>query len=172
MQIHVTPKLTERFWSKVSQAGPNQCWLWEASTFPTGYGQFWVKEYNRLLGAHRVAYTLANGPIPDELLVCHTCDNPPCVNPAHLFLSDSKGNTQDMIAKGRQNNTRSRHNNYARGESHYRAKLTRLEVQTIRQHYQKGQRGYGICALAKQYNVYPNTIYSIVHNLTWKEVKK
>lgn len=100
----ITPPIpihSDRFWSKVDRTGTG-CWLWLASLTGAGYGQFWLN--GRREGAHRVAWELTYGPIPDGLLVCHDCpdgDNPRCVNPAHLFLGTTKDNADDMVAKGR-----------------------------------------------------------------------
>lgn len=72
----------ERFWSKVDRRGPAECWPWLAYVAPTGYGQ--VKIGGRQFGAHRVAYELAVGPIPDGLQIDHLCRNRACVNPSHM----------------------------------------------------------------------------------------
>lgn len=88
-----------RFWSKVDVTGPDDCWEWQASLSGGGYGQYWLD--NRQLKAHRVAWTLENGEIPEGLCVCHHCDNPRCVNPSHLFLGTHRDNVIDGINKGR-----------------------------------------------------------------------
>jgi hypothetical protein len=86
----------ERFWPKVDQSGgPDACWPWTAYCQPNGYGEFDKK------WAHRVAYELAIGPITPGGTICHTCDNPRCVNPSHLFLGTQGDNVRDMVAKGR-----------------------------------------------------------------------
>ncbi len=147
----------ERFWLKVDQsAGPNGCWIWLAGHFTNGYGQFWVPFQSVL--AHRFSWELANGPIPRGLWVCHHCDNRPCVNPAHLFLATSAGNTQDSVNKGRR----------ARGETHGRSKLTKEEVLEIRKEYAHG--GMLQQELADAYEVTDVTISHIVRRKTWRHI--
>jgi hypothetical protein len=87
-----------RFWEKVEKS--DGCWLWTGSvTKSGGYGQLSVN--GKPVRAHRFIYELLHGPIPVGMRVCHTCDNPPCVRPDHLFLGTPKDNTHDMIRKGR-----------------------------------------------------------------------
>lgn len=88
----------ERFWEKVNKSG--ECWTWTACTHHQwGYGHF--RAGGKLVTAHRYSWELHNGPIPPGMRVCHRCDNPPCVRPAHLFLGTDADNAHDMIAKGR-----------------------------------------------------------------------
>lgn len=90
-----------RFLAKVGIGSLDECWEWTAARHPSGYGTFYFNgKWSR---AHRTAWELANGPIPEGLLVLHRCDNPPCVNPRHLWLGTDADNTRDMIAKGRGN---------------------------------------------------------------------
>ncbi len=84
---------TERFWAKVHRT--EKCWEWQGTRNTRGYGIFG----NR--GAHRVAYEFFYGLIPDGLVICHKCDNPPCVRPDHLFAGTRGDNFEDMIRKGR-----------------------------------------------------------------------
>jgi hypothetical protein len=94
----------DRFWSKVATAGPDDCWPWTAATTPKGYGRWTYREggKNCHTTAHRKAWELANGPIPAGFQVLHRCDNPPCCNPAHLWLGTHRDNMADKVAKGRQ----------------------------------------------------------------------
>jgi hypothetical protein len=89
----------KRFWDKVRMGLPDECWEWRASTNSYGYGKFGI--VGRVLGAHRIAWELSHGPVPEGQCVLHRCDNPPCCNPAHLFLGTQADNMRDCKAKGR-----------------------------------------------------------------------
>lgn len=91
----------KRFWNRVIKT--KSCWLWDGGLDQRGYGFFaqTLGEERQTLRAHRVSYYLKNGPIPEGMFVCHTCDVPRCVNPDHLFLGTATENNQDKIAKGR-----------------------------------------------------------------------
>ena len=90
--------LAERFRRSVSIGAPDECWEWQRSRVH-GYGRIMVD--GRIVGAHRASYILHKGPIPDGLHVRHTCDNPPCVNPAHLILGTNADNVADKVARRR-----------------------------------------------------------------------
>jgi hypothetical protein len=92
--------LVERFWSKVKIQSGQKCWLWQGCT-SNGYGQIRPGGYQPCQYAHRVAWELAYGPIPDGLDVLHKCDTPRCVRPSHLFLGTPLDNAIDRDIKGR-----------------------------------------------------------------------
>ncbi len=101
------PKLNmsteDRFWSKVGKGGEGDCWEWKAGRFGNGYGHFTTTRAGIQSGhrAHRFAWVLATGPIPEGLCVLHKCDNRPCCNPQHLFLGTDLDNARDRDQKGR-----------------------------------------------------------------------
>lgn len=143
----------ERFAAKVDRSG--DCWLWTgARRLPERrYGLF---HWNGPKAAHRVAWQLAHGPIPDGMLVCHSCDNPPCVNPAHLFLGTNADNAADRVAKGRSARTS--------GEAHPQARLTALQVDAIRASHRAGS---SLRALARQHAISPTHVQRLVRGEQW-----
>lgn len=94
------------FMERVEYDTNGGCWLWTGQEAHNGYGVFKKKR------AHRVSYEMHNGPIPKDLVICHKCDTPACVNPSHLFAGSVKDNIQDMISKGRRGACKSRPNNH------------------------------------------------------------
>lgn len=141
-----------RFWSKVSVLGEDDCWLWQAAIGTGGYGAF--KLNGEVLGSHVVAVLLTNGPLPDGHEVMHSCDNRACVNPKHLSSGTRLQNVQDMDKKGRRGN--------ANGMKARHAKLMEAQVVEIRS--RRGENGY---AVAKEYGVSNSTIYRIWTGESW-----
>lgn len=138
-----------RFWNKVDEKGPDDCWLWTGSVDAHGYGQIGYQK--KIIKAHRYSWEINNGPIPKGECVLHACDNPTCVNPRHLFLGSRPDNIIDMTFKGR----------------HW-SPLDAEKVREIRAKYSKGK--YGFKKLAKEYGVNPSAIYMIVTNQTWVHI--
>lgn len=157
MNLDYTSKDVERFWSKVAvTANPDKCWEWQASTGHFGYG--WIAWGKRPEHAHRVSWLLTYGEIPDRLFVLHSCDNPSCVNPKHLFLGTHLDNARDKEAKGR--------HIPAKGERHGCSKLTRIQVEEIRMRYIPGKVTQKM--LAKEYGVTQAMIGNIVRGDNWR----
>lgn len=118
----------ERFWKKVARLGPDDCWLWTAALYGNGYGHFYIGD-GRFAPAHVFSLELALGRrLLPGMRGLHTCDNRPCVNPAHLFEGTQRDNIRDMIAKGRGN----LQNGAQAGERNPRAKITAAEAEEIR----------------------------------------
>lgn len=149
--------LADRFWSKVHKAQPNECWLWTGTKNQLGYGDF------DNMRAHRVSWTLANGPIPPGLCVLHQCDNPPCVNPAHLRIGTLKDNTMDAWAKGRHCMVIMQ-----RGMASHSAKLTDRQVIDIRNRV--SAKTASRASLANEYGLHKTTIDQIVNRRTWTHI--
>ena len=115
-----------RFWGKMCPEPNTGCWLWTASFRTTGYGQINLRHRN--VGAHRLAYELHHGPIPDGLCVLHRCDTPACCNPTHLFLGTRVDNNRDMASKGRS----------LHGEAHPHVSMTDAEIARLRADHAAG----------------------------------
>jgi Autographiviridae endonuclease len=150
---------SDRFWSKVENASGADCWQWLGHTEDYGYGMFSIKRNGKHISvlAHRMAWELRRGPIPDGLCVLHHCGNPGCVNPDHLFLDTRTGNMEDKVRKGRQ----------AKGESAGSRKLTWIEACAIRR--VATDLGFPRQFLANLYDVSLTTIRSVVLGITWRE---
>jgi hypothetical protein len=144
------------FWSRVKVGEPDECWEWQAARSPNGYGvTHWT---GRSEQAHRIAFFLSGGYLPQGMQVCHACDNKPCCNPKHLFLGTPKENMLDAIHKDR----------LARGERNAEAKFTPDQIQQIRQDHSAGKSQR---QLAKESGVYQSTIRRIVIRETWNHIK-
>jgi hypothetical protein len=151
----------ERFKSSVNNCPDSGCWIWNRSKLPTGYGIFYAGRKIQTY-AHRFSYSAFNGEIPEGMHVCHSCDNPSCVNPAHLWVGTANDNIRDCMAKGR--------DVHVVGERHGRAKLTEGDVREIRR--LASTRQWGIQRrLAEKYGVGYNAIRDILSGHSWSHVK-
>lgn len=147
---------TRRFWAKVDRRGPNECWLWTASKDRHGYGTLQLDGKPRK--AHRLSWILSNGPVPEGLCVCHSCDVRLCVNPSHLWAGSNKANTDDMIAKGRHGTVR--------GEAAPWSKLTESAIIDIRNHNGESQR-----SKATRHGISQTMVSKIQRRDSWKHVE-
>ena len=145
----------ERFWAKVERRADDECWPWTASTFHFGYGKFWLDGKNRI--ASRVAWQLVHGELPTGAVVRHTCDNPPCCNPAHLTTGTQLDNVADRSERDRS----------ARGESIHRARLTADAVRQVRAMHSEGS---GYRTIAEIFRVNWATVRDVVKGRTWTHV--
>lgn len=159
-QPPVNDVLTARFWAKITKHGPDECWPWIGASFKGGYGAFSVGG-RRLVTATRYAYLLATGAWPGRFSVLHACDNPPCCNPAHLWLGLHSDNAKDMVTKGRHARAG------AVGEKNGSARLTEANVAEIKRAVAWGETDVSIAA---RYGVSSSAIAMIRTGKFWKHV--
>jgi hypothetical protein len=150
----------EQFWNHVSKT--DTCWTWIGSIYrQTGYGRFYIGQDGKkklYAKAHRLAYELTKGPIPDGLIICHTCDNPSCVNPDHLYAGTWADNMRDR-------DTRLRHYH---GERVNTNKLNEEQVLEIRARYANGETNKS--QLAREYGVSNPLIGFIIRGQSWRHL--
>jgi hypothetical protein len=151
----------ENFWRHVGRGGDDECWPYLGARTTTGYGDC---TYGRQQWkAHRLAWTLTNGPIADGLHVCHACDNKLCCNPAHLFLGTRFDNLRDAAQKG----LLSVPHLGGRGEHSSQSKLTEEQVRDIRRRYAAGET---LTSIAATHGVTRANCGYIVRRVTWQSV--
>lgn len=146
----------ESFFARVDARGPDECWEWKGKRSASGYGM----AGHRGIGAHRISYTLAKGPIPEGLVVRHRCDNKLCVNPSHLIAGTQKDNIADRDNRGRWTP--------ARGEEHPSAKLRWDDVRAIRSAATGAPRGT-VTRLAREYGLSVAGMRDVISGRNWRE---
>ena len=146
----VTP--ADLFWMKVDKHGPNGCWVW------TGYRQKFGHGWTRYGLAHRYAWTLLRGEIPAGKFLCHTCDNPPCVNPDHLYVGDRLDNQGDMKRRGRS----------TFGERNPKAKMTAAQVIEMRR--LRSEEGLTLRELSERFPITETVVQQICAGKKWKHL--
>jgi hypothetical protein len=144
----IVRKMNKNFWAKVDKKGENECWNYLGYLNKFGYG---ITSYKgESFKAHRLAYILKNGNIPNGLVIMHKCDNRRCCNPSHLLAGTQVDNIMDMIKKGRN------------AHPTHPSKLSPKTMESIRSNF-KGKYGEKFY-LSKKYNVSPTTITKILNN--------
>lgn len=164
-----------RFWSKASVDEPDACWEWTSKNRDRdGYGYF--KVAGRMWRAPRYAFNLANpdAPIGDDEMVCHTCDNPPCVNPAHLIRGAALDNSADQVERDRtvtgdRHHTRRDPSTRRRGEANGSARLTAEQVLEIRRRYAAGEKQVPLAAV---FGVSQPIISQIIRRKVWTHLEE
>lgn len=144
----------ERFWAK-TQLSESGCIEWTACLNGRGYGQFRPSKQRKNITAHRYSWILANGPIPEGLCVCHTCDNRICVNPEHLFLGTPAENSADMVEKGRGRGAK------RSGTLNPRCKLTEIQVEAVR------KSSASLRSIAQTFGISKSQVHRIRNGESW-----
>jgi hypothetical protein len=154
--MNINIELIERFHEKWTLS-PSGCWEWQAAKAGAGYGAMKQPGTRIMLYAHRLSYLLHHGDLADKEVVCHSCDNPSCVKPSHLFKGTAKDNLQDMKAKSR----------HLFGERNGSSKLTDDKVRQI---HRLELEGLSQGKIAKSFGVAQGTVNKILHGQRWNHI--
>lgn len=153
----------------------DKCWEWQGNLGKNGYGK--IRNNLEHWSTHRLSYFIFKGEIPDDILVCHTCDNKKCINPDHLYLGTHKDNAQDALKKGLLKSTsgskwsestrekmKSRPGPDKKGDKHHLRKLTSKNIYEIRTMLDEGIKQ---AEIAKIYDVNPSCISNVKRKKSW-----
>ena len=140
----------------LSKIRPTGCLEYQGKRLNEGHGYIWLNGKTTVVS--RLAYELTYGEIPKDKCVLHTCDNPPCINPMHLYVGTKLDNSNDMVLRGR--------DKHQSAEENGNACLNWEKVRQIRAEYKKG---WSASSIAKEFNVHRCHVWRIVQNKTWKE---
>lgn len=164
----LSQSIVEKFWKMVDFGEENECWIWKGGTNGSGnglgHGKLVIsRDHGKAKNeyAHRISWVLHYGQIPDGMFVCHHCDNPPCVNPKHLFIGTQVDNMKDMASKGRTGKG-------AFGERQHSAKLKEKDVVEIKTALRDGQK---MSVLSKRFGVTIQAIHHIKTGRSWSWIK-
>lgn len=170
--VALTRRERDSFISRVRFAGPDECWEWTGALTEKGYGRVHIRRLGGIWKAHRLSYAYHVAPIPDGLWVLHSCDNPPCVNPAHLSLGTVSDNHDDMVKRGRaltgRRNPNYRNRVCARGEESTSAKLTTAQALDI---IARREAGESFQSIASLYGIHRNTAARIFRGERWSHLR-
>ena len=151
--------LAEKLERSLDKSG--ECWVFTGGYCDRdGYGKIWGN--GRKYYAHRLAWSLVNGPIPEGMCVLHDCDNPPCCNPDHLHLGTIADNNQEKADRGRAYSPR------CRGERNGRAKITKRQVLEMRNKHASGNESYS--SLGREYGITPANARKAILGISWSHV--
>lgn len=153
------PDLRERLYRCSVLGDEDSCWIWLGTRRLSGHGA--IRIARKKFQAHRVSYVAHIGQIPDGMFVCHSCDNPPCINPSHLFLGTAADNSADMARKGRANRPD--------GSANPAAKLTPDDVLDF---IRLREQGLYYHKIAEMYGVNAETVRRAVLGRSWKNIER
>jgi hypothetical protein len=145
-----------RFWKGFTVNEDTGCWDWKGAKLLSGYGKIVINKVQ--WRAHRAAYYLTRGQIPEGMVVCHHCDNPGCVNPEHLFLGTQQENLADMRRKGRMKT------GTTTGEKHWKTTITAEQAMEI--YLAEGSHR----RIAEQFGISRPAVTSIKNRRTWRHI--
>ena len=158
---HLVSGDESRFWSKVKRDLSTECWIWTGDTDKGGYGVFCITNGGKSIEHRATVYSLfLDGVmVPEGMQVCHTCDNPPCINPSHLWVGTNQENTADKIAKNRQSKGSGNRKPYVL--------LTPEMVVSVRDRFAKGE---SMRSIAESLGTVHRTISEAIRRITWKDI--